>query len=450
MQRKKSVTFVVALIMVIGWVFTGCEGVKFSSQGSGQKADEKVKITFWDDNTGPQRTPIWEELINRFEKENPTIEVEYVGLPKDSAKSMFDAAIASGEMPDVASVYASWLSEFSSKDALLPLDSYFSKWSEKDKINKGAIEFNKRIVSNQRLYGIPYTQNLDILWVRSDWFKESNLNTPETWDEFFRSVEALTDKSNNRYGYTIRGGAGGSFQLQRMMYAYSGIETYFKDGKSTINDPKHVEFLKKYFALYQAYTPISDITNDYKAMIAGFDSGAVAMVQHNIGSFAEHSTTLNPDQFQAIPLPKSVEGYYVAEDGNTIGISIFKGTKHPEESWEFIRFINSKKAQSYWNQSVGQIPTNLDVLSEDWIKTSPHIQTAQKVYDDPKTILFEPPFYLPEYRTILNTIVDTGTQAVLSGKMTVEEFLEKWAGAMEDAQRQYDELKVLDNPSRLK
>ena len=364
----KQTTSVMTLIIIIGLVLTGCKGEDSSYKESDSIKDEQVKIVFWDENTGPQRTPVWEELIRQFEKENPTIDVEYVGLPKDSAKAIFDAAIASGETPDVASVYASWLPEFSIRDALVPLDSYFSKWSEKDKINRGAIEFNKRIVSNQKLYGIPYTQNLDILWIRSDWFKEANLNTPETWDEFFRSVELLTDKSNNRYGYTIRGGAGGSFQLQRMMYAYSGIETYFKDGKSTINDPKHVEFLKKYFAMYQTYTPISDITKDYKAMIAGFDSGSIAMVQHNIGSFAEHSEALDSDQFQAIPLPKSVKGHYVAEDGNTIGISVFKGTKHPEESWRFIQFINSKSAQSYWNQSVGQIPTNLDVLNEDWIK----------------------------------------------------------------------------------
>jgi multiple sugar transport system substrate-binding protein len=430
----------VLMIVVIGLVLTGCNSEYSLFQKSNEKKDERVKIVFWDDNTGPQRTPVWEELITRFEKENPTIDVEYIGLPKDSAKAMFDAAIASGEVPDVASVYASWLPEFSTRDALLPLDSYFSKWSEKDKINKGSIEFNRRMVKNQKLYGIPYTQNLDILWVRSDWFKAANLNTPETWDEFFRAVEMLTDKSNNRYGYTIRGGAGGSFQLQRMMYAYSGIETFFKDGKSTINDPKHVEFLKKYFALYQNYTPISDITNDYKAMIAGFDSGKIAMLQHNIGSFAEHSEALESNQFQAIPLPKSVKGYYVTEDGNTIGVSIFKGTRHPEESWKFIQFINSKKAQSYWNQSVGQIPTNVDVLNEEWIKTSPHIQTAQKVYNNPNTILFEPPFYLSEYRTILNTIVDTGTQSVLSGKMTVEEFLDKWAEAMEEARgQQYNE-----------
>jgi multiple sugar transport system substrate-binding protein len=97
-------------------------------------------------------------------------------------------------------------------------------------------------------------------------------------------------------------------------------------------------------------------------MIAGFDSGVVSMVQHNIGSYAEHREALESDQFEAIPLPKSLDGNYVAEGGNTIGLSIFNGTENPEESWEFVSFINSKEAQSYWNEAVGPIPTNSDVL----------------------------------------------------------------------------------------
>lgn len=439
LRRLIVTTPVLALTISIGLLLTGCKGVESQSNDIAEKAGEKVKITFWDDNAGPQRTPIWKELIKRFEIENPTIDVEYVGLPKDYAKSKFDAAIAAEDMPDVASVYTSWLPEFSHRDALLPLDFYFENWREKDKINKATIEYNKRIVNDKKLYGIPYTQNLDILWVRSDWFKEVNLETPETWDEFFNAVEMLTDKSNGRYGFTIRGGAGGSFQLQRMMYAYSGIENYIKDGKSTINDQKHVEFLKRYFGLYQKYTPKSDITNDYKAMVANFDTGVAAMIQHNIGSHAEHSEELNLDQYQAISLPKSINGQYVAEAGNTIGISIFKETKHPDEAWEFVRYLNSKESQNLWNQTVGQIPTHLDVLNEDWINGSPHIQISAQVYDDQETILYEPPFYLPEYRTILNTIVDPGIQEVLSGKNTVEDFLDEWAIAIETAQKQYED-----------
>jgi multiple sugar transport system substrate-binding protein len=246
--------------------------------------------------------------------------------------------------------------------------------------------------------------------------------------------------ADGRYGYTIRGGAGGSFQLQRLMFAYSGLENYFEDnGKSTINDPKHVEFLEKYFDLYKKNTPKSDITNDYKEMIAGFDTGVVAMVHHNIGSFGEHSKAFEPDQFQAIPLPKTEDGRYVVEGGNTINMSIFNTTKNPDEAWKFVEFINSAESQSYWNEEVGQIPTNADVLDMDWIKDSAHIKTAFEVYDNPQTVLYKPPFYLPDYRSILDNIVDSGTQKVMSGDSTVQEFLDEWAKAVEDSEAKYND-----------
>lgn len=441
-MHKKFWKTVATTSMTASLLLAGCSSSannEASVKGKKTDSNKKISLTFWDENAGPQRTPIWEELIKRFEEKNPNIDVEYVGLPKDSAKAKYDASIAAEDTPDVGSVQTSWLPEFALRDALLPLDPFFNKWEDKDKINKGAIDFNKEIVADHKLYGIPYTQNLDILWVRSDWFKEKGTKVPETWDDFFNAVKIQTNKANNRFGYTIRGGAGGSFQLQRLMFAYSGEEDYIKNGKSTINSKKNIEFLKKYFGLYKKDTPQSDITNGYKEMIAGFDTGAVAMVQHNIGSYGEHKEALKLDQFQAIPLPKTADGKYVAEGGNTIGISVFKGTKHPEASWKFAAFLNSKDSQSYWNQQVGQIPTNSDVLGEQWIKESPHIQTAFKVYDDPNTILYKPPFYLPEYRSILDTIVDPGTQAVMSGKMTVEEFLDEWAKAIEDAQKKYDE-----------
>lgn len=423
------------VMMLAGGLLAACGGGGGKSSGSG--GDGKTKITFWDENAGPQRTPIWEELIERFVEENPDIEVEYVGLPKDSSKAKLDTAIAADDMPDVASVQTSWLPEFAIREALLPLDDFLAKSELKDQINEGAVNFNKEIVQDTKLYGIPYTQNLDVIWIRSDWFNEAGIEVPETWADFFNATEEMT--SDGRYGYTIRGGSGGSFQLQRLMFAYSGFENYFDgNGKSVINDPQHIEFLEEYFELYQKNTPKSDITNDYKEMIAGFDTGVVAMVHHNIGSFGEHSKAFEADQFQAIPLPKTADGNYVAEGGNTINVSIFKTTENPDAAWKFTEFINSAESQSYWNEQVGQIPTNSGVLDMDWIKDSAHIRTAFEVYDNADTVLYKPPFYLPDYRSVLDNIVDPGTQKVMSGESTVKEFLDEWAKAMEDSEEKYN------------
>lgn len=420
-------------LLIAGGILAGC-----GNGDEGSSADGKVKLVFWDENAGPQRTPIWEELINRFNEENPDIEVEYVGLPKDSAKAKLDTAIAADDMPDVASVQTSWLPEFAIREALLPLDEYLAESPLNEQINEGSVNFNKDIVHDGKLYGIPYTQNLDVIWVRSDWFKDAGLEVPSTWDEFFNAAEEMTD--DGHYGYTIRGGAGGSFQLQRLMFAYSGMENYFdENGKSVINDPKHVEFLEKYFDMYSKYTPKSDITNDYKEMIAGFDTGVVAMVHHNIGSFGEHNKAFEPEQFEAIPLPQTADGKYVAEGGNTINVSIFNTTKNADAAWKFTEFINSAESQSYWNEEVGQIPTNSGVLDMDWIKEAAHIKTAFEVYDNSETVLYKPPFYLPDYRSILDNIVDAGTQKVLSGDSTVQEFLDEWAKAIEDSETKYND-----------
>lgn len=414
---------------------TGSSAAGSSSQQAGGSAG-KVKITFWDENAGPERTPIWEELISRFEAENEDIDVEYFGLPKNDAKSKFDAAIAANDTPDVASLQTSWLPEYSIREALLPLDDLFADSDLNGKINEGALDFNKKIVNDGQLYGVPYTQNLDVIWIRPDLFEEADVKAPETWDDFFDAAEKMT--TDDMYGYTIRGGAGGALQLQRLMYGYSGITDYVtEDGKATVNDPIHAEFLKEYFDMYQKYTPQSDITNGYKEMVATFDTGKAAMVHHNIGSYGEHSKALEPDQFEAIPLPVSEKGNYVAEGGNTIGISIFAESDHPEESFRLLEFLNSAESQSYWNEHVGQIPTNGDVMEEDWIKDAQHLNVAFSVYDDPNTALYEPPFYLPDYRSILDNQVDPGIQSVMSGDKTVEDFLDEWAQAIETSAAKY-------------
>lgn len=435
---KKLIPFILVIAIIIIFIRMGYSNKELIATESVQPA-EKVKITFWFEHVGHHRTAIWENLIAIFEKEHPHIEIEYEGFLKDSAKVKFDAAIAAEDVPDVASIYTSWLPEYNFRDALLPLDSYFNSWSDNNKISQDTLNFNKSIVNDAKLYSIPYTQNLDVLWVRTDWLKELGIESPETWNDFFDTIEKLTNVEENRYGYSIRGGVGSSFQLQRMMYAYSGISDYIKDGKSSINDPLHVEFLKKYFSLYQKYTPISDITNDYASMLSGFDNGLIGMIQHNIGSFAEHNEFLQPQQFEVIPLPKSTKGHYVVEGGNTMGISIFKKTKHPDEAWEFLSFLTSKEAQSYWNREVGQIPTHQDVFKETWAQDSPHLQTALKVYSVTDTIFYEPPFYLIEYNKIRSTIVEPGIQEILSGTKTVEQFLDEWAKVIEDTHQHYEE-----------
>ncbi|MBP1963247.1 ABC transporter substrate-binding protein [Paenibacillus aceris] len=402
------------------------------------KPAEHVNLVFWDENAGPDRTPYLQEIIKRFQTKNPNISVEYVGIPFSSAKQKYDVAIASNDTPDIGGVTGIWISDFAAKGTLLPLDPFFDKWSDKDKITKSLVDYNRTLVPDKKLYQIPSTMYLDVFWYRSDLIKNAGLKPPTTWNDFFIDAEKLTDASKNQYGYTIRGGSGSINQLTTVMYAYSGLEHYFDaKGKATVNDPKNLEFLKKYVGMYKKYTPTSDITNAYKEMVATFDTGTSAMVQHNFGSYNNHFQALGEGKFASTILPKSDNGKtIVAPTAN--GYGIFKNSKHPEEAWEFFKYMLSSESQAYWNEKIGQMPINVDALQSDYVKKSQHIQDGANVMADKNTVVLDVPSYLPDYSSILAQTLEPNFQKVMSGTMTAEAFLDGWASAMEKAKMEYD------------
>ncbi|WP_171683850.1 ABC transporter substrate-binding protein [Paenibacillus planticolens] len=399
---------------------------------------EKVKLTFWDENPGPNRTPFYEELIKRFQAKNPNIQVEYVGIPASGAKQKYDVSIAANDTPDVAGINMVWLSDFVAKGAVQELDPYFKDWSEKDKIAANIVEFDRGLSADKKLYYLPHTMFLDILWYRTDWVKDAGLKAPTTWGDFFTNIDKLTDIKNNRYGFSIRGGAGSINQLTSMIYAYSGISEYFTpDGKATVRDPKITEFLNKYVALYKKNTPVSDVTNSNKEMNATFDTGTSAMIQHNFGSYNDHVTNLGNDKFAGVIPPKADNGKRVVVPVAN-GLVMFKNSKHPQEAWKFLSFLMSADSQTYWNQNIGQMPTNTDSLNSDYVKTTQHIQQGAEVLADKDTIALKLPTHLPDYTKITTQQLEPDFQRVLTGKMTVADFVNGWATSMEKAKADYE------------
>ena len=83
----------VGLLLLLCFGLAGCSlhDVQFwqklqQSNRVPETAREKVNIVFWDENAASDRTRYYRVLIKEFEKQNPDIHVEYVGLPKKAAR----------------------------------------------------------------------------------------------------------------------------------------------------------------------------------------------------------------------------------------------------------------------------------------------------------------------------------------------------------------------------
>lgn len=391
---------------------------------------ENVTLTLWADFVTPERTEYVERMVENYMKENQHVKIEVTPLP-DSADDKLMIAYDAGQGPDIFLSSGPDVTSHINGEYIIPLDQYFDNWADKDLILPGAIETVRQydITGNNNLYYIPNGISFTVLWVRSDWLKETN-SSVDTWENLFQAVENMTDKSAGHYGIAIRGGKGGAKFLERQMYAYSGILSVFdENGKCTINDPKNVEFVERYLGLYGKYTAEGDLNYGWTELAAAFDSGAAGMIIHNLGSASNHMDAFNGDQtkFEAIGMPLNDQGTSVNLMIQPGGMTISSTCKHPQEAFDFIAYMSTGDQVSEYCQQWGVVPVETDVLENAaWIDEQPWYEASAEKLLDENTLFYNQYSWLPGHDDIYGEM-DTASQYVMTGEMTAQEMLDEWA-----------------------
>ncbi|THA29359.1 sugar ABC transporter substrate-binding protein [Streptomyces sp. A1277] len=435
-QRGRA-TAAVSLAAVLALTATACgdDGSDTGNEGSG-----KGEITFWDNNGGP-RTAVWTEIIKDFEKKYPDIKVKYVPIPIADVQSKYDTAIAGGGLPDVGGVGTAYLANMVSQEALEPLGDRIKDSSLNGKLVEGMVESVKDAAGRgDDMYTVPTSANNGALWYRTDLFKAAGLDAPTTWAKFYEAAEKLTDSKHNKFGYTIRGGAGSIAQAIDAAYGQSGITEFWNGDKTTLNDAKNVAALEKYVALYKKTTPSADVNNDFTKMVAQFDTGTIGMLSHNLGSYQDHLKALGKDKFAGVPNPIGDSGTRVQVSNPVDGLGLFRSSKNKTAAWKFIEFAASHEANSKWNESAGAIPANTEAAKDPWISEAAPTELAAKALTDGSTEIVQLPYYLPDWNNISKADNEPEFQKLLLGKTTAKDFLDKMADELNKAQKEWKEI----------
>jgi len=416
-----------------------------SGGGAKVSSTNPQMITYWDTETTSTRAPVIKTMIADFEGANPTIKVTYVGLPSSSYQQKVDTAIATGSTPDVITTTPHDVSNWVAQNALEPLDTRFASGGWTDNISPSMVQTARSFVGDGNLYIAPDGALANALWLNLGAFNQAGVKVPTTWDEFFAAAKALTHADKNKFGYVFRGGAGMFPQLLCMMYGQSGVVGTFRgvtgffdaNGTSTLNDPRNVAALERYVSLYGHQTATGDLTADYVAMTAQFGAGTAAMMSHNLGSYQDNAKALGAANILGVqPFPS--EAGPVTEAGYSVtGNAIFKASKNKDAAWKFIEYFLSPEGNAYWNKEGGQLPSNLEVAKQPWLQDQQPMKAAIATFSDPKTVVLNEPWYLPEYDSIAKTQLEPEWQKVLQGRLTAKAFLDEAANSFTKAEAAY-------------
>ncbi|MFI5801838.1 ABC transporter substrate-binding protein [Streptomyces sp. NPDC051561] len=435
-SRGRSAVTAMSLTAVLALTATACGDD--GTGGSGTEGSGKGEITFWDNNGGV-RTAVWQEIIKDFQAKNPDIKVKYVPVPSEDVQSKYDTAIAGGGLPDVGGVGAAYLANIVAQEALEPVGERVKSSSLNGKLVPLMVDSVKTAGGRDDIYSVPTSASNGTLYYRTDLFKAANLQAPTTWKLFYEAAQKLTDAKNNKFGYTIRGGAGSIAQALDAAYGQSGITEFWSGDKTTVNDPKNVAALEKYVGLFKTTTPAADVNNDFKKMVSQWDTGTIGMLSHNLGSYTDHVKALGEEKFKGIPGPLGDNGTRVQVSNPVDGLGLFKGSKNKAAAWKFIEFAASHESNSKWNESAGAMPANIEAAKDPWVNASEPTRLGARTLTDGTTKLVQLPYYLPDWNKISKAENEPNFQKVLLGSMSSKEFLDILAKQLNEAQVEWEE-----------
>ncbi len=236
--------------------------------GGTQESDDVITLEFFQQKR--EVVDLFDEIIARFEAQNPDIRIEQVHIA--DAGQVLTSRLASNDVPDVLT---HWPNNVDYIEAAL--EGYFVDLSE-DPAAEGALEsiIESIRLSNGRNYAVPISINTQGVFYNKDLFAQHDLQIPETWDEFIALCDQIQamgetplifpDKDAWTIGQQLR------MLLALDMDGYALIDAV-KAGKADAADSQELKELAQKFIYLRTYGQQDPLGTSYDQGIFEFAKG---------------------------------------------------------------------------------------------------------------------------------------------------------------------------------
>ncbi|MEM1210706.1 MAG: ABC transporter substrate-binding protein [Planctomycetota bacterium] len=332
--------------------------------------DGRVIVDYWEKWTGFEGEAI-QSVIDDFNASQDRIFVRRLTVSQIEQKLML--ATAGGNPPDVAGLWDYNIATFSERGALTPLDR---RLAEAGISAEDYIPALWDVCEHRgRVWALPSTPATNALHWNKAMFREAGLDPdqpPRSLAELDAMAEKLTFVEVVRDGRPVQlyypeltdaEKAAKHFRLLRVGFspdepgwwkhqwgAWFGAELWDQDAEITADSPANIEAMRWFGSYTEKYgvanfQRFGESFGEFSSPQNPFLDGRVAMVLQGVWMYNfidKYAPTL---EWGAAPFPAQNPG--VLEDVTIISCDVLvipKGAKHPDEAFEFIRYVNSREA----------------------------------------------------------------------------------------------------------
>ena len=289
-----------------------------------------------------------------------------------SLEDSFNAAVQSGDLPDLVTGYTNAMANWYSVDSIVDLTPYINDADfgmtadEQAAFYEGAINGGK--APDGTLFAFPISQSENVLFYNSGWAKELGFDNPPANYEEFKAQACAAADANNKDDNPDNDGTGGL-----VLYASaSNVASFvFANGGNMLNADGNgydftdqtvvdvADFLKDLWDSGCAFATESYPNPEFATRKALFTMSSTAGLPYQVAAFEAEDAI--KDDWTIAPFPGKDGGQSVDLFGQYVAIA----NTNPERmmaTWLFVKYLTSPEVQAKWIEGSAYYPTRSDTL----------------------------------------------------------------------------------------
>lgn len=294
-----------------------------------------LRYAFWGD---PEVLGIEEEIIKTFMEDHPHIRVEPIATPWDDHHDRLLTMLAAGDAPDVMRIDNYFLADFAARGAMRAIDDFIERDTSFD---ASEYYFGAMEESNYagRQWGLPWGFAPYFFMYNKDMFQQAGLDEPGlnwTIDDFFEKAMKLSQGRGVRRQYGWAGAMEFPPPLLPWIWSEGGALLTEDRRELALDRPESLKALQFQTDLIHEHqvAPTPDLLDDIGDTQL-FLTGRVAMTAGMANSVVVFAQA--PFNWDVTVHPGGDHSQTTIWKSNTIAIG--SQTSHPEEAWEFAKYL---------------------------------------------------------------------------------------------------------------
>lgn len=370
-----------------------------------------------------QSLPRWQGLFAEFNELHPEIKLKALNVPADNWATFANAVttrIAGGLSPDIVDIATEGQRIFTSKGLLEPLEPYLERDPAETQdlyadLNPTLKDYNVRYGSTEgtSTYFMPGGFNTMALYVNVETFRKAGVELPDrewTWSEFKAAGVALRDRAD-AFLVPVTGA-----------YFVCVMPWLTTNGGSTFNDDWTVPTFDSEPAIEAAHFAKSLIDEGLSPKPGGQFDEFTQLARGKLGCLPAGRWVLGQlqdlglvDKLRVLPWPTKVgPGTPVGWDA----FPILKESRKKEEAWTFLKFLVSRRCNTFWATGGSVPPRRSAATSPEFLQNAP--EGTEIFFDQMK---YATPIPSPDRGPEAQTIIEEAWLSVITGTREVAEGL---------------------------